>query len=155
MINALLEGNVKRNSGEYFDVEYLLLEYDTILANGEEENAQDENKYYSDEEKAVLRRLREYKDNYLMWAMNDEIPFTNNEAERGLRGSKTKMKVSGQFNNLNSARYYARIKSYIETGHRHGIGSIYLIERALNGQPLTIEDMEKHYDIDDEVSFIS
>lgn len=64
-----------------------------------------------------------------MWAMNAEIPFTNNEAERRLRSSKTKMKVSGQFQNLNNARYYARIKSYIETGHRHGIGSAYLIEK--------------------------
>lgn len=90
-----------------------------------------------------------------MWAMNAEIPFTNNEAERGLRSSKTKMKVSGQFQNLNNARYYARIKSYIETGHRHGIGSAYLIEKALKGHPLTIEDVEKHYDIDDEISFIS
>lgn len=34
MINVLLEGNVKRSSGEYFDVGYLLLEYDTILAMG-------------------------------------------------------------------------------------------------------------------------
>lgn len=74
-----------------------------------------------------------------MWAMNAEIPFTNNEAERGLRSSKTKMKVSGQFQNLNNAR----IKSYIETGHRHGIGSAYLLEKALEGHPLTIEDMEK------------
>lgn len=155
MINALLEGNVKRNSGEYFDVEYLLLEYDTILANGEEENAQDENRYYSNEEKALIKRLWEYKDNYLMWAMNAEIPFSNNTSERALRSSKTKMKVSGQFQNLNNARYYARIKSYIETGHRHGIGSVYLIEKALDGHPLTIEEMEKHYDIDDEISFIS
>lgn len=27
--------------------------------------------------------------------------------------------------------------------------TVYLIERALNGQPLTIEEMEKHYEIDD------
>lgn len=83
-----------------------------------------------------------------MWTMNDEIPFSNNESERSLRGSKTKMKVSGQFNNLKSAQYFARIKSYIETGHRFGIGSIYLIEKALEGKPLTIEKMKKHDDLD-------
>lgn len=61
MINVLLEGNVKRSSGEYFDVGYLLLEYDTILANGEEENAQDEKRYYSSEEKSLIKKLWEYK----------------------------------------------------------------------------------------------
>lgn len=42
-----------------------------------------------------------------------------------------------------------RIKNYIETRDRHGIGSVYLMERALNVQIPTIEKMEIHYDIDD------
>ena len=54
------------------------------------------------------------------------------------------MKVSGQFNNIKSAEYFARIKSYIETGHRYGIGSYVLIESALAGKPYTIEQMKKH-----------
>lgn len=64
-----------------------------------------------------------------MWTLNDEIPFTNNTVERGLRTTKTKMKVSGQFTNIKNAQYFARIKSYIEIGHRYGIGSYVLIER--------------------------
>lgn len=95
------------------------------------------------EEETLLKRLKEYKENYLMWTLNDEIPFTNNTAERGLRTSKTKMKVSGQFNNIKSAQYFARIKSYIETRHRHGLGSYRLIEAALEGKPYTIEQMKK------------
>lgn len=148
MINMLLEGNVKRNSGEYVDSEYMGLEYDTIITTGEVENLEDEKAYYADTEMTLLKRLKEYKRNYLMWTLNAEIPFTNNISERSLRGSKTKMKVSGQFNNLRSAEYYARIKSYIETGHRYGIGSIYLIEQALKDAPLTIEEMKKHDEID-------
>lgn len=148
MINLLLEGNVKRNNGEYVDVEYLSLAYDRYLATGELENFEDEKAYYADTEMTLIKRMREYKENYLMWTMNEEIPFSNNESERSLRGLKTKMKVSGQFNNLKSAQYYARIKSYIETGHRFGMGSIYLIEKALEGKPLTIEEMKKHDDLD-------
>lgn len=148
MINMLLEGNVKRNNNEYYDSEYMALRYDTILANGEIENHDDEKAYYADTEMTLIKRLREYKENYLMWTLNAEIPFTNNESERSLRSSKTKMKVSGQFNNIRSAEYYARIKSYIETGHRYGIGSMYLIKQALNNKPLTIEDMKKHDSLD-------
>src|SRR5699024_5535274 len=61
---------------------------------------------------------KEHKENYLMWTLNKEIPFSNNVSERSLRSSKTKMKVSGQFENINSARNYANIKSYLETGKR-------------------------------------
>lgn len=53
----------------------------------------------------------------------------------------------GRFNNLISAQYFARIKSYIETGHRFGIGFVYVKEKTLEGKPLTIEEMKKHDDI--------
>ncbi len=148
MIQLLLDGNVRRNNGEYVDAKYMSLQYDTIVSSGYIENLKDENKYYSSEEETLLKRLGEYKENYLMWILNDEIPFTNNIAERGLRTSKTKMKVSGQFNNIKSAEYFARIKSYIETGHRYGIGSYRLIETALEGRAYTIEEMKKHNEFD-------
>ena len=83
-----------------------------------------------------------------MWTLNDEIPFTNNTAERRLRTSKIKMKVSGQFPNIKNAEYFARIKSYIEAGHRYGIGSYVFIEKALEGNPLTIEDMKRNNEND-------
>ena len=79
-----------------------------------------------------------------MWIYNSDIPFTNNEAERSLRSSKTKMKVSGQFENIGNAKNFASIKSYIETGNRHGINSFDLIERALNGNYVAIEEMKNH-----------
>lgn len=81
--------------------------------------------------------------NYLMWTVNEEIPFSNTISERSLQSSKTKMKVSGQFNNLNTTRYYTIIRSYLETGKRHGINTTYLITRALNSKYVTIEEMKK------------
>lgn len=35
-----------------------------------------------------------------MFAKESEVPFTNNDAERGLRPIKTKMKVIGRFREL-------------------------------------------------------
>lgn len=144
MIDLLVEANIKRKTdGETIDPELISLNYDIALKNGESENTEEKDRYYVDTEKTLIKRLKEYKMNYLMWTVNEEIPFSNNISERSLRSSKTKMKVSGQFNNLNTARYYATIKSYLETGKRHGINTTYLITRALDGKYVTIEEMKK------------
>lgn len=79
-----------------------------------------------------------------MWTLNSEIPFSNNLSERSLRNSKTKMKVSGQFTNLQNAQYFVIIKSYLETGYRHKYSKVYLIECALDGSSVTVEETKKH-----------
>ncbi len=48
-----------------------------------------------------------------MWILNDEILFTNNTAERVLRGAKIKIKVLGQFTNLKNAQYFTGNGCYI------------------------------------------
>lgn len=144
MIELLLRENHNRSIGNYVDAEYMSIVYDQYVAEGYLENLEASGKYYGDTEKTLLKRLEEYKENYLMWTLNAEIPFTNNVSERSLRSSKTKMKVSGQFANIKNAEYFANIKSYLETGHRHGLNTTFLIERALNGNPVTIEEMKKH-----------
>ena len=40
------------------------------------------------------------------------IPITNSLSERSLRGVKSKMKVSGQFESVEYAQYYATLRSY-------------------------------------------
>lgn len=144
MIELLLKANHERNCGNEIDPEYISICYEQYVCEGYLENTADEDKYYAEKEHALLKRLREYKENYLMWTYNEEIPFSNNISERGLRSSKTKMKVSGQFSNIANARYFAGIKSYIETGHRHGMNSMYLITRALNENPVSMEEMKEH-----------
>ncbi len=144
MIDLLLRENHKRNKGEYIDPKYISIVYDEYIAHGLVENVSASTKYYGDTELTLLKRLQEYKENYLMWTLNTEIPFSNNVSERSLRSSKTKMKVSGQFANIKNAQYFANIKSYLETGHRHGINTALLIERALNGNSITIEEMKEH-----------
>ena len=144
LIELLLRENHNRNVGNYIDADYIAIQYDTILAQGGMENLEDEKKYYAEEEKTLLKRLKKYKENYLMWTLNEEIPFSNNISERSLRSSKTKMKVSGQFENITSARNYAKIKSYLETGKRHGYHVSELIKRALQGKYITLSEMKQH-----------
>ena len=92
-------------------------------------------------ERAVVRRLNTYRDNYFAWVRDFKIPTTNNLSERALRGAKTKMKVSGQFASTQTANNYARIRSYIETCRRNGINEMEALCRLCSGNPYTVEEI--------------
>lgn len=143
LIKLLTSANQEKKTGVVNDVyiDYVLVEYNRCVMLGETQNDDAGDIYYVDVERALLKRLKTYRDNYLMWVVNEEVPFSNNESERSLRGSKTKMKVSGQFQNINSAQNYANIKSYLETGKRHGMNSMILIQLALDGNFCTFKEM--------------
>lgn len=145
----LVETNEERNKYIREDIDYfenvyidsIIEKYDKILIEAKEINKIDFNKYYGQKEKALINRLIKYKPNYLMWILRFDIPFTNNVAERGLRGSKTKMKISGQFSNIANARYFASIRSYIETCKKNGLNPHIAIVKLLEGKPYTLNEI--------------
>lgn len=149
MINFLTDTNKKRNEYmnkdiEHFEDEFIdfcMEEYDRIIMFAKETNKKDFNKYYGNDEKTLINRLIKYKENYLMWIMRFDIDFSNNLSERSLRSSKTKMKVSGQFKNLENARYYSNIKSYIETCKRNDINEHEAIIRLFEDNPVSIKEI--------------
>ena len=98
----------------------------------------------SDEEFRLIMRLLEYKNNYFAWITCFDLPVTNNTSERALRGSKTHMKVSGQFLSEAYAQYYAAIQSYIETCKRNGINEMSALVRLCQGDPLSLKDILNH-----------
>ena len=133
-----------KNKIDKFDEEELnkfITDFEENIVLGYEENEKDSNAYYADKELALLNRLVEYRDNYLYWLFDFDLPFTNNLSERSLRGIKSKMKISGQFQNIERAKDYAKIKSYIETAHRNGIDESYALEKLASGTPLTLDEM--------------
>ena len=103
----------------------------------------DSNVYYADKEATLLIRLMEYRDNYIYWTLDFNLPFTNNLSERALRGIKSKMKISGQFQNITNAEYYAVIRSYIETCYRNGVNGHEALTKLINGNPYTLEEILK------------
>lgn len=80
-------------------------------------------------------------ENYFSWLTDFTISVTNNVSERALRGVKSHMKVSGQFESVEAARYYARIRSYLETCRRNGVNEIDALSRLANGNPYTVEEI--------------
>lgn len=79
----------------------------------------------------------EYRDNYIYWILDFDIPFTNNLSERNLRGVKTKMKVLGQFQNIDRASDYVNIRSCIETCRIYGGKS----KRLVEDNPYTLAEL--------------
>jgi hypothetical protein len=149
-LKSLLEKtNIERNDAiergeETFEDDYVKAfyrEFDLIMLNAMEENKADYNKYYAKDERTLILRILDYKDNYLSWVVNFELPFSNNLSERALRGVKSKMKISGQFQTEESAKHYAAIKSYIETCYRNGINETEALIRLCEGNPYTVKEI--------------
>ena len=112
-----------------------------ILEKALKENDADFNKYYGKEEKALIRRLYRYKDNYFMWVKDFSLPYDDNLSERSLRCIKSKLKISGQFKSEKSADDFALIKSYIETSKKNGINEILALKRLAEGDPYTVREI--------------
>ena len=124
------------------EINDFILNIDTNLLKGLEENENDPNPYYAKNELTLIWRIMEYRDNYIYWIFDFNIPFTNNLSERNLRGVKTKMKISGQFQNIERARDYANIRSYIETCRLYGVNEYQSLTRLVEDNPYTFIELQ-------------
>ena len=118
-----------------------ILQIDHWLLKGLEENKEDSKVFYAKNEIALIWRIMEYRDNYIYWVLDFSIPFTNNLSERNLRGIKSKMKIAGQFQNIERARDYANIRSYIETCRIYGKNEYDSLTRLVEGNPYTFAEL--------------
>lgn len=114
---------------------------DEYLKNGWAENGSDPNNYGAPFEQTLLTRIARYRRNYFLWVEDFSLPTTNNLAERGLRGVKSHMKISGQFESEAAADNHALIRTYIETCRRNGINEIDALKRLCEGNPYTVAEI--------------
>jgi transposase len=82
----------------------------------------------------LWERFKHYEDAVLLFAKLPHVPFTNNRAERDLRMSKVKQKISGCFRTREYAEAYCRISSYLQTMANRGYNPLVAIQMALSGQ---------------------
>jgi transposase len=82
----------------------------------------------------LWERFKEHESAVLLFAKDPNVPFTNNRAERDLRMSKVKQKVSGCFRKAEFAQAYCRISSYLQTMANQGYNPLVAIQMALSGQ---------------------
>ncbi len=137
--------NLKKEEGETSfrkeEIQNFRTSVEDILERARKTNAKDQNRYYTHDEEVLIKRIEEYYENYFSWLTDFTISVTNNVSERALRGVKSHMKVSGQFESVEAARYYARIRSYLETCRRNGVNEIDALSRLADGNPYTVEEI--------------
>lgn len=82
----------------------------------------------------LLERLYQNQDAVLSFAFHQDLPFTNNQAERDLRPIKTKIKVSACFRTSTGANHYARIQSFVSTVRKHGLNPLQQLQAIFLNQ---------------------
>ena len=137
---------IKKEKDEFTQEEINKFEdkFEKIMIQAHKENEEEQQKYYVDTESALILRILDYKNEYLLWIYDFDVPFTNNLSERGLRGAKSKMKASGQFWNIESASWYATIRTYIETCNRNNVNVYNALLKLCLGKPYTLKQILEH-----------
>lgn len=150
IINKLSESNEENkliNLGKIsFDQDYLIAfdtSFNDYILDGIAINKNSKNHYYYKDELALINRILDYKENYFMWLYDFSIPPDNNLSERSLRGIKSKMKISGQFQNIKNAEFHANIKTYIETCYRNDINPTDALISLMEDRPLELSEIIK------------
>ena len=85
----------------------------------------------------LVERMDKYRDQILAFLWDPEIPFSNNQAERDIRMVKVKQKISGGFRTLQNARIFARIRSYVSTQQKQGVGAWQALAKVFDGADLS------------------
>ncbi len=84
--------------------------------------------------RALLERLHKYRDDVLRFALDLTVPFTNNQAERDIRMTKTQLKLAG-WRTTTGATTWLTVRSYISTTRKNGINILTALRNAITGNP--------------------
>jgi transposase len=84
---------------------------------------------------ALATRMKTREGDYLRFARDLRIPFTNNAAEQAIRMSKLRIKISGCMRSMAGAEEFCALRSYLATAARHGIGALGALTTAFQGDP--------------------
>lgn len=111
--------------------------YDALIIAGKDEvNTMNTDGFGYKELKRMVKRLDEYKDFYLLFMRDYEVPFTNNLAERDFRAGKTKLKVSGCFRSWKGVKNYVKTRSFISTLKKRSMNVLASICLVFKGVPV-------------------
>ncbi len=83
----------------------------------------------------LLDRLEKYRGDVLRFAFDLTVPFTNNQAERDIRMTKTQLKVSGGWRTEHGASTWLTVRSYVSTVGKNGLNVITALRDAITGNP--------------------
>ena len=139
MTKLLLEAKTYSEETEYplplSKIQEFEKRYQQIIEEGYRENPLKLHEKNTDSVR-LLNRLSKRQEEVLEFLYQVEVPFDNNLAERDVRMTKTKQKISGCFRTEKGAHYFARIRGFISTCQKQGFKIIESIETILRGNTI-------------------
>ena len=88
--------------------------------------------------RALLDRCDEHMYDFLRFAFDFRVPFTNNDAERELRANRLHENVSGCFRTDRGADEWADVMSYLKTAAKNNISAMDALQQALQGKAVEL-----------------
>lgn len=78
---------------------------------------------------SLLRRLDEFQDDVLRFAVDFAVPLDNNQAERDIRMIKLQQKISGGWRSQHGAEAFLDVQSYLSTAAKHNQNAIEILRQ--------------------------
>ncbi len=85
--------------------------------------------------RALARRIQRREADYLKFAHDPAIPFSNNSAEQEIRMTKIRQKISGTMRTQKGAAHFADLRSYLQTTAKHGIEALTALTQLTSRNP--------------------
>ena len=85
--------------------------------------------------------FRDRQDEVLRFVDDLTVNFDNNQSERDLRMAKLQTKISGSFRSEHGAKNFATVRSYIETGRKHGANPFDTLLQLFQHKPWTLPQL--------------
>jgi transposase len=114
--------------------------YETILEAGEEANPLPKptgkrGRPKRGKARSLVDRLQERRGTVLAFLEDFTIPFDNNQAERDIRMTKVRQKISGCFRTTTGEDRFCRIRGYISTLRKQRLPILSALGKAMLGAP--------------------
>lgn len=111
-----------------------LKRYRRILTRADKECSLNKKTRAQSKSRNLLERLRDYETETTRFLEDPNVPFTNNLGENDIRMTKVQQKISGCFRTMRGARVFCRIRSYLSTCRKRGIGASDALKMAFAGK---------------------
>ena len=135
--------NYYRQKGKIGEIEKYEKSYERVLRKGEKEEPPPKKgargRAKRTKGRNLLERLKKHQEAVLRFAKEENVPFTNNQAERDIRCLKTKQKVATSFRTFAGAQYYARIQSFVSTSRKHRMNVFQNLINIFNKKAVVFE----------------